>query len=63
VTGPTFSAIGHLTPIAWGLDGFENICARGLGFNSVLIPCAALVGYAILFFTLAVWRLNTSEEK
>jgi ABC-2 type transport system permease protein len=63
VTGATFSAIGHLTPIAWGLDGFENICARGLGFESVLIPCAALVGYAILFFTLAVWRLNASEEK
>jgi ABC-2 type transport system permease protein len=63
VTGPTFSAIGHLTPIAWGLDGFENICARGLGFESVLIPCAALVGYAVLFFVLAVWRLNASEEK
>jgi ABC-2 type transport system permease protein len=63
VTGATFSAIGHLTPIAWGLDGFENICARGLGFESVLIPCAALVGYAILFFSLAVWRLNASEEK
>ena len=63
VTGPTFSAIGHLTPIAWGLDGFENICARGLGFESVLIPCAALAGYAVLFFVLAVWRLSASEEK
>jgi ABC-2 type transport system permease protein len=63
VTGPTFSAIGHLTPIAWGLDGFENICARGLGFESVLLPVAALAGYAALFFILAVWRLNASEEK
>jgi ABC-2 type transport system permease protein len=63
VTGATFSAIGHLTPVAWGLDGFENICARGLGFESVLIPSAALVGYALLFFVLAVWRLNASEEK
>jgi len=63
VTGATFSAIGHLTPVAWGLDGFENICARGLGFESVLIPSAALVGYALLFFSLAVWRLNASEEK
>ena len=63
VTSATFSAIGHLTPLAWGLDGFENICARGLGFNSVLIPCAALLGYAILFFLLAVWRLSAAEEK
>jgi ABC-2 type transport system permease protein len=62
-TGKTFQVIGHLTPVAWAMDGFENICARGLGFESVLIPCAALAGYAVLFFVLAVWRLNTSEEK
>ncbi len=62
-TGKTFQIIGHLTPVAWGMDGFENICARGLGFESVLIPSAALVGYAVLFFGLAVWRLNASEEK
>ena len=62
-TGPTFQAIGHLSPVAWGMDGFENICARGLGFESVLIPSAALAGYALLFFSLAVWRLNASEEK
>jgi len=62
-TGPTFQAIGHLSPVAWGMDGFENICARGLGFESVLIPSAALAGYALVFFVLAVWRLNASEEK
>ena len=54
VTGPTFQIIGHLSPIAWGMDGFENIAARGLGFNSVLLPAAALVGYAIFFFSLSL---------
>jgi ABC-2 type transport system permease protein len=63
LAGATFQAIGHLTPVAWGMDGFENICARGLGFESVLIPSAALAGYAVLFFLLAAWRLNASEEK
>jgi ABC-2 type transport system permease protein len=63
VTGATFRAIGHITPVSWAMDGFENIIARGLGFDSVLLPAAALAGYAVLFFTLAVWRLNTSEEK
>ncbi len=63
VTGATFQVIGHFTPIAWGMDGFENIVARGLGFESVLIPSAALAGYALFFFTLAVWRLYVSEEK
>ena len=63
ITGKTFQAIGHLSPVAWGMDGFENISARGLGFESVMIPSAALAGYAVLFFVLAVWRLSASEEK
>jgi len=63
VTGEAFRTIGHLSPVAWAMDGFENICARGLGFESVLLPAAALLGYAVLFFSLAVWRLNTSQEK
>jgi ABC-2 type transport system permease protein len=61
VTGPTFQAIGHLSPVAWGMDGFQNIVARGLGFGSVLLPAAALVGYAILFFILAVVRFRKAE--
>jgi ABC-2 type transport system permease protein len=58
VTGPTFQAIGHLSPIAWGMDGFDNILARGLGFESVLLPALALIGYAIVFFVLAVLRFQ-----
>jgi len=62
VTGATFQAIGHLSPVAWGMDGFENVAARGLGIGSVWIPTIALIGYAVFFFVLAVWRLNASEE-
>ena len=61
VTGPTFQVIGHLSPVAWGLDGFENIVARGLGLSSVLLPAAALIGYAAVFFFLAVYRFRNVE--
>jgi ABC-2 type transport system permease protein len=61
VTGPTFQVIGHLSPVAWGMDGFENIVARGLGFESVVLPSMALIGYGILFFTLAVLRFRKVE--
>jgi ABC-2 type transport system permease protein len=61
VTGSTFQMIGHLSPIAWGMDGFENIVARGLGPNTVLVPCAALIGYASFFFLLAVQRFRNVE--
>jgi ABC-2 type transport system permease protein len=62
VTGPTFQAVGHLSPVAWGLDGFENIIARGLGFESVLLPSMALIGYAVLFFVLAVLRFRKIND-
>jgi len=61
VTGPAFQAIGHLSPVAWGMDGFENIVARGLGLNSVMLPAAALIGYAAVFFILAVERFRKVE--
>jgi ABC-2 type transport system permease protein len=62
-TGAAFQTIGHASPIAWAMDGFQNIVSRGLGFQSVLIPAAVLTGYALLFFTLAVWRFWSAEEK
>ncbi|MCX6038776.1 MAG: ABC transporter permease [Chloroflexi bacterium] len=62
-TGAAFQSIGHVSPVAWAMDGFKNIVARGLGFSSVLVPAAALLGYAVLFFILAAWRFRTSEER
>ena len=61
-TGATFQAIGHVSPVAWAMDGFKNIIARGLGFNSVLLPVAALIGYTLFFFILAAWRFQRVSE-
>jgi hypothetical protein len=58
MTGPAFNTIGHLTPGAWAMDGFQNIVVRGLGLASVLVPAIVLLGFAALFFGLAVWRLK-----
>lgn len=63
ITGPTFQAIGHLSPVAWAMDGFKNVVLRGQGLEFVLLPFAALAGYAVLFFILATWRFSTAEEK
>jgi len=63
VTGETFAAIGHVSPVAWAMDGFKNVIIRGFGLESVLVPAAALAGYALVFFALAVWRLSAAEEK
>lgn len=57
-TGETFQTIGHFTPLAWAMDGFENIIIRGLGLESVLLPAGILLAYGALFFALAVWRFR-----
>ncbi len=53
--GTAFSTVGHLTPAAWAMDGYQNVLLRGLGFSSALLPALVLFGYAALFFGLAVW--------
>lgn len=57
-TAPAFQLIGHLTPVAWALDGFKDILVHGLGLASVALPAAALLGYAALFCGLAVWKFK-----
>jgi ABC-2 type transport system permease protein len=62
-TSSTFQAIGHVSPVAWAMDGFKNIILRGLGVESALLPAGMLLGYALLFLTLAAWRLHVSQER
>ena len=61
VTGPTFAAIGHLSPVAWAMDGFKNISLRGLGLEGVSLPVLALLAYAALFLCLAAWKFKKME--
>ena len=57
-TGPAFYLIGHLTPGAWAMDGFQNIIVRGLVMASLLLPVGILLAYALGFFGLAVWQFK-----
>jgi len=61
VVGPTFQKIGHLSPVAWGMDGFKNVVIRGLGVEAVLLPAAVLLGFALAIFALAAWRFSRLE--
>jgi len=60
--GKAFATIGHLTPGAWAMDGFQNVLIRGLGLASAWRPAAVLLAYAAGFFALAVWRFRVGEE-
>jgi ABC-2 type transport system permease protein len=59
--GRAFATIGHLTPAAWAMDGFQNVLVRGLGLSSVLLPAGILLAYALGFFGLATWRFRQGQ--
>jgi ABC-2 type transport system permease protein len=57
-TGELFRTVGHLTPTAWSMDGFKDILVRGQGLESVWVSAVILVGWAVVLFSLAVWRFR-----
>jgi ABC-2 type transport system permease protein len=59
--GRAFASIGHLTPAAWAMDGFQNILVRGQGFGSALRPTGILLAYALGFFGLATWLFRRGQ--
>jgi ABC-2 type transport system permease protein len=58
ITPPFMQTIGHFFPSAWAMDGFQSIILRGAGVTEVIIPVLALLGFAVLFFGLGVWRFR-----
>jgi ABC-2 type transport system permease protein len=57
-TSEAFQFVGHLTPVAWAIEGFENIVVRGLALDSVLLPAGVLAAYGVVLFGLAAWRFK-----
>jgi len=57
-TSETVQTIGHFTPVAWVMDGFKTILARGQGLEAIWLPALVLLGFALLWFSLAVWRFK-----
>lgn len=58
ITGEAFSAVGHITPTAWAMDGFQNIILRGQGLESMWLSIVVIIAYAGLCFLLALWRFK-----
>jgi ABC-2 type transport system permease protein len=57
-TSETVQFIGHLSPIAWVMDGLKNILIRGQGLEAALLPAGVLVGFAVVLFLLGIWRFK-----
>jgi ABC-2 type transport system permease protein len=61
ITGAGFSAVGHVLPVAGILDAFRGIVLRGFGVASVLPAVGIALGYAAVFFGVAIWRFRFED--
>ena len=50
-----------IVPARWAVDGLDAMTWRGLGLDSALVPTAVLLGFALLFWTIAVMRFRWEE--
>jgi len=45
-------------PHYWALTGFQDVIVRGLDMRAVLPAVGILMGYALVFWVLAIWRFR-----
>jgi ABC-2 type transport system permease protein len=62
ITGPTFSAIGHVWPTAWILDAMRGIILKDYGVADVLPAVGYAFAWAAGFFLIGVWRFRSTEK-
>lgn len=48
----------QVLPTYWAMSGFLDIAVRGQGLSGVLLECGILMGFALLFFAVGVWRFR-----
>jgi ABC-type multidrug transport system permease subunit len=50
----------HVFPTTWAMDAFHALISFGRGLEAVLVPCAALVGFGVLFSWAGARKLRAS---
>lgn len=51
-------AVSKVFPTRWAVDGFDNVTWRGLELSSVGTPIGIVLGFAVLFAGVALWRFK-----
>ncbi|MGC9347771.1 MAG: ABC transporter permease [Anaerolineae bacterium] len=61
VTPPLYRRAVQILPSTWAMRAYTDLLARGADLVSVLPHAGILLGFAVLFASLGVWRFNRYE--
>ncbi|MBZ0275012.1 MAG: ABC transporter permease [Anaerolineae bacterium] len=50
--------VGHISPVAWAMDGFNQLAFFQGGLGDVLLPIGVLLAMSAIFFAIAVSRFK-----
>jgi ABC-2 type transport system permease protein len=54
--------IALVMPTRWAVEGLDAMTWRGLGFEAVLLPCAIVLFYAVVFGAIALNRFRWEAD-
>lgn len=55
---PILRSLNIILPQTWAMQGYQDLITRGMGFVDVLPEVAVLLGFAAVFFAIAVWKFD-----
>ncbi len=55
---PGLQNITQILPTRWAMQGFSDLVLRSQGWQDVLLEAGVLMGFALLFMALGVWRFR-----
>lgn len=53
--------VGHISPVAWVMDGFNTLIFKGGDLGGVIVPLLVLAGMAVVFFAFGVRRFKFTD--
>lgn len=54
ITPPIMQAVGHLSPVAWVMDGFNTLIFFNGGLMDILLPVGVLLGASVVLFGVGI---------
>lgn len=58
IVSPAMRTVALLTPVGWGMTGLTDVVVRSQGSLAAVLPSAVLLGMAVLFLGVGIWRLK-----
>lgn len=55
---PFLRTINVVLPQTWAMQGYQDLITRGMGFADVLPEIGVLLGFAAVFFAIAVYKFD-----